>query len=79
MSHGLLSGFRVVEIAHPLTEYAGLVLAGLGADVFLIEPPGGASTRARQPRLPDAGDSPSRLLKNYAFLGTFEGSPKGEM
>ena len=58
MSHGLLSGFRVVEIAHPLTEYAGLVLAGLGADVFLIEPPGGASTRARQPRLPDAGDSP---------------------
>lgn len=57
MSNGLLSGFRVVEIAHPLTEYAGLVLAGLGADVFLIEPPAGASTRARQPRVPNAGDS----------------------
>lgn len=65
MANGLLSGFRVVEIAHPLTEYAGLVLAGLGADVFLIEPPGGADTRRRKPRVPDAGDS---LRGSMAFL-----------
>jgi crotonobetainyl-CoA:carnitine CoA-transferase CaiB-like acyl-CoA transferase len=58
MASGLLSGFRVVEIAHPLTEYAGLVLAGLGAEVFLVEPPGGASTRARKPRVPNGSDSP---------------------
>ena len=43
MSEALLSGYRVVEIAHPLTEYAGLVLAGLGADVYLVEPPQGLS------------------------------------
>jgi crotonobetainyl-CoA:carnitine CoA-transferase CaiB-like acyl-CoA transferase len=53
----LLTGFRVVEIAHPLTEYAGLIMASLGADVFLVEPPEGASTRRRTPRVPDAGDS----------------------
>ena len=27
----------------------------------------------------ECGILPSRLLKNYASLGTFEGSPKGEM
>ena len=35
MSNGLLAGLRVVELAHPLTEYAGLVWAGLGAEVLL--------------------------------------------
>ena len=30
---GLLDDIRVVEVAHPHTEYAGLVLAGLGAEV----------------------------------------------
>ena len=49
INEGLLSGCRVVEIAHPLTEYAGLVLAGLGADVYLVEPPQGSATRNRNP------------------------------
>ncbi len=53
----LLANLRVVEIAHPLTEYAGLVLAGLGAEVLLIEPPGGSPTRQREPRVPGAGSS----------------------
>ena len=53
----LLANLRVVEIAHPLTEYAGLVLAGLGAEVCLIEPPQGSPTRAREPRVPGAGAS----------------------
>ena len=53
----LLSDLRVVEIAHPLTEYAGLVLAGLGAEVLLIEPPTGAFTRQRRPRVAGAGES----------------------
>lgn len=57
MSKGLLSGYRVVEIGHPLTEYAGLVLAGFGAEVFLIEPPGGALTRQRNPQVPGSEDS----------------------
>ena len=48
---------RVLEFAHPLTEYAGLIWAGLGAEVWLVEPPHGAATRRRQPQLPGAGES----------------------
>ena len=65
MGDALLRGYRVVEIAHPLTEYAGLVLAGLGADVYLVEPPQGSVTRQRNPRVPGAGDSPRASI---AFL-----------
>ncbi len=54
---GLLDDIRVVEVAHPHTEYAGLVLAGLGAEVWLVEPPRGAATRWRRPRVPGAGAS----------------------
>ena len=49
MDKGFLSGRVVIEVAHPFTEYAGLVLAGLGATVYLVEPPGGAWTRSRKP------------------------------
>ena len=58
MSGGLLEGMVFVEVADPLTEYGGLILAGLGAEVVLIEPPGGANTRSRGPFF-QAGD-PSR-------------------
>ena len=54
---GLLDGLRVVEVAHPHTEYAGLVWAGLGAEVWLVEPLGGAATRRRLPCVPGVGSS----------------------
>ena len=38
---GALSGIRVIELADELAEYCGLTLAGLGADVVKVEPPGG--------------------------------------
>ena len=57
MASGLLGGARVVEIAHPLTEYAGLIWAGLGAEVWLVEPPAGAAARWRRPHMADAGES----------------------
>ncbi|WP_310057874.1 CaiB/BaiF CoA transferase family protein [Arthrobacter ginsengisoli] len=44
-----LDGVRVVEIANERTHYCGKVLAGLGADVLLVEPPGGAPTRGAEP------------------------------
>jgi crotonobetainyl-CoA:carnitine CoA-transferase CaiB-like acyl-CoA transferase len=53
----LLQGVRIVEIAHPLTEHAGRLFAGLGAEVLLIEPPGGAAIRHRLPKIPGAGES----------------------
>ena len=57
MATALLDGLRVVEMAHPLTEYAGLIWAGLGAEVWLVEPPCGAPARHRSPRVPRAGQS----------------------
>jgi crotonobetainyl-CoA:carnitine CoA-transferase CaiB-like acyl-CoA transferase len=45
----LLDGVRVVELADELGEYCGKVLAGLGADVVKIEPPGGEPTRGYGP------------------------------
>lgn len=62
---GLLDGIRVVEVAHPLTEYAGALMARLGAEVYLVEPPEGAETRRRLPRAPGAGESTRGSL---AFL-----------
>ena len=57
MSIPLLAGLQVLEVAHPTTEYAGKVLAEAGATVFLIEEPGGASTRARRPFAEGASES----------------------
>jgi crotonobetainyl-CoA:carnitine CoA-transferase CaiB-like acyl-CoA transferase len=50
-----LDGTRVLEIADERGEYAGRVLAGLGADVVKVEPPGGSTTRQYGPFL---GDEP---------------------
>lgn len=57
----LLSGVRVVEIADERAEYAGLVLAGLGADVIKVEPPGGSPTRSIGPFYEDVRN-PERSL-----------------
>ncbi len=47
--NGFLGGIRVLEIGGELGEYCGKVLAGLGADVVRVEPPGGERTRAFGP------------------------------
>ena len=36
---GMLAGIRVIEIADERAEYAGLLLAGLGAEVVKVDPP----------------------------------------
>jgi len=40
-----LAGIRVVELADAHGEWCGRLLAGMGADVVKVEPPGGAPTR----------------------------------
>jgi crotonobetainyl-CoA:carnitine CoA-transferase CaiB-like acyl-CoA transferase len=52
----MLAGVRVVEVADEQAEYTGLLLAGLGAEVIKIEPPGGSATRRIGPFLGDDGD-----------------------
>ncbi|ODU07732.1 MAG: hypothetical protein ABS81_00840 [Pseudonocardia sp. SCN 72-86] len=53
----MLEGVRVLELADELGEYCGKVLAGLGADVVKVEPPGGELTRDIGPF---QDDSPGR-------------------
>ncbi len=58
---GALSGIRVIELADEQAEYCGLTLAGLGADVVKVEPPGGSPTRRIGPFYEDKPD-PERSL-----------------
>ena len=58
---GPLAGIRVIELADEQAEYCGLTLAGLGAEVIKIEPPGGNSTRRIGPFYEDKED-PERSL-----------------
>src|SRR5512138_3096159 len=60
-ARGALTGIRVVELADEQAEYCGLTLAGLGADVIKVEPPGGSPTRRIGPFYEDRED-PERSL-----------------
>jgi crotonobetainyl-CoA:carnitine CoA-transferase CaiB-like acyl-CoA transferase len=60
-TRGVLTGIRVVELADEQAEYCGLTLAGLGADVVKVEPPGGSLTRRIGPFYQDRED-PERSL-----------------
>jgi crotonobetainyl-CoA:carnitine CoA-transferase CaiB-like acyl-CoA transferase len=50
---GPLAGIRVVELASLWGAWAGKVLADLGADVIVVEPPGGHFTRTFGPFVDD--------------------------
>ena len=60
-AEGNLSDIRVIELADEQAEYAGRLLAGLGAEVIKIEPPGGNSTRRIGPFYEDE-PGPERSL-----------------
>ena len=57
----VLAGIRVIELADEQAEYCGLTLAGLGAEVIKIEPPGGNPTRRIGPFYEDK-PNPERSL-----------------
>ncbi len=48
-----LAGIRVLDCSDPKGHFTGKLLAGLGADVIQIEPPGGSPGRAIGPFLDD--------------------------
>ncbi|BBK44375.1 hypothetical protein STVA_43950 [Allostella vacuolata] len=58
---GILAGLRVIELGDERSDYVGLLLAGLGAEVVKVEPPGGNSTRRIGPFLGDTPD-PERSI-----------------
>jgi crotonobetainyl-CoA:carnitine CoA-transferase CaiB-like acyl-CoA transferase len=61
MSRLPLEGLRVLELADQQAEWAGKLLADMGADVVKVEPPGGAATRRIGPFADDLPD-PERSL-----------------
>ncbi|MFT3854204.1 MAG: CoA transferase [Ilumatobacteraceae bacterium] len=58
---GPLTGLRVVELSDPLCAWAGKLLGDLGADVVVVEPPGGSAQRRFEPFLDDV-PGPERSL-----------------
>lgn len=48
-ANGALAGLRILELAERTTAYCGKLFADMGADVVLIEPPGGSGMRMRPP------------------------------
>ena len=57
----VLDGVRVVEIAHERSLWAGKLLADMGADVILVEPPSGSPTRGYPPFVADEPDAERSL------------------
>jgi crotonobetainyl-CoA:carnitine CoA-transferase CaiB-like acyl-CoA transferase len=51
-AEGALSDLRVLDLAGPIGVYCGKLLAGLGADVVKVEPPGGDPMRDLGPFYP---------------------------
>lgn len=51
-----LQGVRVIESGDATIDYCGLILAGLGAEVIKIEPPGGSESRSIGPFYDGATD-----------------------
>jgi crotonobetainyl-CoA:carnitine CoA-transferase CaiB-like acyl-CoA transferase len=51
-----LAGLKVLELADRSAALAGRILADLGAEVIMVEPPAGASLRHEAPFLDDAAD-----------------------
>jgi benzylsuccinate CoA-transferase BbsE subunit len=63
---GPLAGLRVIELAHERTAFAGKLLADAGADVIVVEPPGGAAQRMHEPFVDDVPD-PRRSLSWWHY------------
>ena len=63
---GALADLRVLEVVDESGEYAGRLLAGLGADVVKLEPPGGAATRRIGPFFGD-DSHPDRSLHFWHY------------
>ena len=56
-----LAGLRVVELASERIAWAGKLLGDMGADVVLVEPPGGDPSRRHAPFANDSGDPDDSL------------------
>ena len=56
-----LEGIRIIEIGDQLTQYAGKLLADMGAEVIKVEPPEGVNARRVGPFMKDRPDPDASL------------------
>lgn len=64
-----LAGIRVIDMADDRGELCGRLFADLGADVVLLEPPGGARARQAPPFAPDGRSSLYFAFRNAGKRG----------
>src|SRR5262245_51751458 len=62
----MLSPYRVLDLTDTRAELASFVLAGMGADVIKVEPPGGSASRQAAP-IDGAQPSDMQSLRFHAF------------
>jgi benzylsuccinate CoA-transferase BbsE subunit len=67
-SKNALAGVRVVEIAGAAGQYCGKMFADLGAEVILVEPPGGADIRDRAPYVEGLHGDEGRSVRSLSFV-----------
>ena len=64
-----LEGIRVLEVAGSMSAYVGRLMAGMGADVILIEPPEGNAQRRLGPYIGNTPGVERSLTHNYYNAG----------
>lgn len=63
-----LEGLRVLDLSGPMGNYTGKLFADMGADVILVEPPGGTALRREPPFIGDVPGTERSL--NYLYQNT---------
>ena len=53
---GALAPYRIIDLTREMGAVCTRMLAGLGADVVRVEPPGGDATRERVPLIGERTD-----------------------
>src|SRR3546814_6122998 len=66
---GALDGLKVLDVTGELGNYCGKLFADLGADVVLVEPPGGSSARRVGPFLDERPGLERSLTFTYLNAG----------
>lgn len=68
MTVSALEGLRVLDLSGAMGNYAGKLFGDMGADVILIEPPGGSELRREPPFIDDIAGSERSL--EFAYQNT---------
>jgi benzylsuccinate CoA-transferase BbsE subunit len=68
MAAAALEGLRILDLSGAMGNYAGKMFGDMGADVILVEPPGGSELRREPPFIGDVA-GPERSL-SFAYQNT---------